>query len=170
MRRRTPGIVGADEHRTADRRGVASGLLGVAIQQRVALGGIRQCLLGRDVAGRDAVPHVGVLRRDPQRAWAVCGNREWRPWLLHRPGRRAHAVRAELGPLVVGFAAENGIDDRHGVAEPLDLLRFGQGIDAEDVVVEQRTAGADAQLEAPARDLIDGHRLVRQYRRMAEDR
>ena len=67
-----------------------------------------------------------------------------------------------------GVVAKQTVDHLHRFAKTPHALSGGRELDAEAAVLALGVAGADAELEAPAGYVVDGHRALREQTGMAE--
>src|SRR5579875_37512 len=131
------------------------------VQDLVALGHLAHAAGG--------VPGVGVARHDPEHAWSFGAEDEGRTGMLDR----CRTVR-RLAQLIIAAVVARRVNPKVAVqqldrfAEAIDqLTRLGE-VEPEHGVLGQVPAGAEAQLQATVRDMVDGDRLPRQESWMAE--
>jgi hypothetical protein len=121
--------------------------------------------LGR---GREGVPHVGVLRDDSeQHLLAGAADHDRRVGLLHGL-RETEGIGDVVMPAMHRrlLLRQHPADDLQRLLERLEPSRHRLEVDAVGAVFELEPAGADAEVEAAAADVIEGARRLRGDRRM----
>ena len=157
-------LVGAepDLHRAADLARVAPDVGAVPVEDRRRRGDV----LGRATRG---VPHVGVLRGEAQRALRPRpADPDRRVRTLHRLG----LGDGVLQPVVLArrtwcAAASTARDHLQALLEPVGTVLAGAELEPQHGVLVLGPAGADAEVETPAGQVVDRDRHLRQHCRDA---
>ena len=118
---------------------------------------------------RERVPLVCVAGGQPEHPRAVGGDQQRDPRLLER-------LRAERGvvELVIGpphgrpVVALEAVDDLDGLLESVDPLAGRREPDAVAPMLVGVPAGSEPEDQPPTADVVHGHRLLEQHRRVAE--
>src|ERR1700674_1825949 len=125
----------------------------------------RELLHAGGVAAGD-VPHIGMPRDEPQRAWTGGPNPDRRMRLLDRfrIGDRIFetvVATVEVRPLL----GPERLDDLQRLAEAPDPMV--QPLYPVHLMLDLRPRGPDPELEPPARQVVDGDRNLREQRGVA---
>ncbi len=152
-------------HGEAERRRVAAGLGARAVERGLALpqlvvGGAERVHLGRVARRERKAPPHGSPAEDER------GMR-----LLHRPRECQLIAETVGGPVVVealpGPRANDDLDLLGEQREPLPRVEEREAV---GLVLALVPARAHADVDAPARDVVDGRRHAGEHARMAEGR
>src|SRR5579859_650461 len=107
------------------------------------------------------VPHVGVTGYEPDRGLPRRADPDRRVRLLHRLRVRDRVLHTVVAAVEVrALLRPEGLDDAQRLAEPADAMV--QAFEPVHLVLDLGPGRADAELQATARQVIDGDRLLGQ--------
>ena len=158
------GGVEVVERQRAGARDVGRGTAGFDGELVDALVGLAQ-----RVGRAPGVPDVGVAGDEGERSLrALAADPDRRVGALHRGGAEAGIVQGhDLAVVGDGLAGEEAGDDLEGVLQQVEALaRRGEG-DAELGVLLVEPGGAERELQAAVRGVVDGHGLGGEHRGVA---